>query len=109
MGISESDFWNMSFAELNRALSSRKRIIKQQAQEKASFDYILADLIGRSVGRSFSSSNKYPDITEVYPALFNDSQIQEQRENIQNELNIARFKQFAESHNKRFKEVQKIE
>ena len=37
-GISEHDFWDMTIAELTRAIASKKRIQKQQAQEKASFD-----------------------------------------------------------------------
>ena len=107
MGITEFDFWNMTFAELTRALSSKKRVIKQQAQERASFDYILADLVGRAVGRFFSSSNKFPEVAEAYPSLFNDSQIQEAKAKKQEELNIARFKQFAEAHNQKFKEGSK--
>jgi hypothetical protein len=103
MGIAESDFWNMTLAELRRALASKKRLLRQQAQERASFDYILADLIGRSVSRIHSSSNKFPEIAEVYPALFNDEQIQEAKAQKQAELNIARFKQFADNHNRNFK------
>jgi hypothetical protein len=99
----------MTFSELTRALSSKKRILKQQAQERASYDYILADLVGRSLGRFFSSSNKFPEVAEAYPSLFNVEQIQEAKAQKQAELNIARFKQFAESHNKRFKEGSKIE
>lgn len=102
MGITEYDFWEMTFAELNRALSSKKRIIKLEAQERASFDYILADLIGRSMGRIYSSS-KFPEIAEAYPSLFNDSQIQEAKAKKQDELSIARFKQFADNHNRNFK------
>ena len=71
-GISEYDFWNMTIAELTRAIASKKRIQKQQAQEKASFDYILADLIGRSIGRLYSNSTHLPDISEIYPTLFDN-------------------------------------
>jgi hypothetical protein len=109
MGISERDFWSMSFAELNRELASRKRRLKTEAMEKASFDYILADLIGRSIGRLYSSSNKYPDISSVYPSLFDSEEIQEQKAKKQDELSVIRFKQFADTFNAKFMEVKQNE
>ena len=45
-----------------------------EAQEKATYDYILADLIGKSVSRLYSSSNTMPDIAEVYPSLFDSKE-----------------------------------
>lgn len=102
MGITECDFWSMSFAELDRALASKKRIIKQEAQQRATFDYILADLVGRSVGRLYSSSARYPEIASMYPALFDDEEIQAKKAEQQAQLSALRFKQFADSYNKRF-------
>lgn len=97
----------MTIAELNRAVESKKRCQKREAQEKASFDYILADLIGRSIARIHSSSNHFPQIYEVYPALFESKEIEEQVQEKKNELSALRFKQFADSYNKKFKEVAK--
>ena len=94
----------MTIAELERAIASKKRIMKVQAQEKASFDYILADLIGRSIGRIYSSTTKIPEISAVYPTLFNSQEIEEQRAEKKAELSALRFKQFADSFNKKFKE-----
>lgn len=102
-GISEHDFWDMTIAELTRAIASKKRIQKQQAQEKASFDYILADLIGRSISRLYSSSATVPEIAEVYPSLFDSKEIEEEKQEKRDELSILRFKQFAQSYNKKFK------
>lgn len=102
-GISEHDFWDMTIAELARAIASKKRIQKQQAQEKASFDYILADLIGRSISRLYSSSATVPEIAEVYPSLFDSKEIEEEKQEKRDELSILRFKQFAQSYNKKFK------
>lgn len=102
-GISEHDFWDMTIAELTRAIASKKRIQKQQAQEKASFDYILADLIGRSISRLYSSSTTVPEIAEVYPSLFDSKEIEEKKQEKRDELSILRFKQFALSYNKKFK------
>ena len=93
----------MTIAELTRAIASKKRIQKQQAQEKASFDYILADLIGRSISRLYSSSATVPEIAEVYPSLFDSKEIEEEKQEKRDELSILRFKQFAQSYNKKFK------
>lgn len=97
----------MTLAELNRAVESKKRVQKLEAQERASFDYILADLIGRSIARIHSSSNQLPQIAEVYPALFEAEFIEEKRQEKRDELSVLRFKQFAQSYNKKFKEVGK--
>ena len=105
IGISEYDFWNMTIAELTRAADSKRRMQKEQAQERASFDYILADLIGRSISRVYDSSNNMPTIAETYPSLFDSQEIEEKKAEKKAELSAARFRQFADSYNKRFKEV----
>lgn len=97
----------MTLAELERAIESKRRIEKLRAQEKASFDYILADLIGRSVGRIYSSSTKIPEISEVYPSLFDAKVFEDKKQEKKAELSALRFKQFANSYNKKFKEVAK--
>lgn len=111
MGISEQDFWNLTIAELVRAIESKKRVAKAQAEaqakERAGFDYILADLIGRSISRIYNSANKMPTIQEVYPSLFDSKEIEEKKAARKNELSALRFRQFANSFNKRFKEVAK--
>ena len=110
IGITEHDFWNMTLAELQRAFASKQRVAKQEAQQKATFDYILADLTGRSIGRIYSSSTTIPEIAAVYPTLFNNQEIEEQRAVKKAELSALRFKQFADSFNRKFKkEVSEIE
>lgn len=106
-GISECDYWNMTLAEAIRAVESIKRIQLQEAQEKASFDYILADLIGRSVSRIHSSAAHMPSLDEAYPALFNTEEIEQKKQVKQDELSAIRFKQFAQAFNNKFKEVEK--
>lgn len=95
----------MTIAELMRLIESKKRILKEQEQKQASFDYILADLIGRSVARIHSSSNNIPDIAEAYPMLFNSKELEEQRNIKKAQLSALRFKQFANAYNTRFKEA----
>ena len=99
----------MTLAEAVRAIESKKRQRKQAEQEKAAFDYILADLIGRSVARVYSSSNHLPQIEEVYPSLFDSEDIKAEKEAKQMELSAIRFKAFAQSFNNRFKGGEKVE
>lgn len=106
-GVSEKDFWEMTFAELTRLFESKARTLKIQEQQKASFDYILADLIGRSISRLYNSSNKMPTMSDVYPNLFSKEEEAEKIQKKKEELSILRFKQFAQSYNSRFKEVGK--
>lgn len=106
-GIAEADFWSMTIAELERAIESKIRIKKTEAQERASYDYILADLIGKSISRLYSSSAKMPDIATVYPTLFDSEEVEEQKKIKRAELSALRFKQFAQSYNNKYKEVAK--
>lgn len=99
----------MTIGELERAISSRRRVMKTKAQEQASFDYILADLIGRSMGRFYSSSNSMPELGAVYPSLFDSKEIQQKKQEQKAELSALRFRQFAQSYNARFKEGGKVD
>lgn len=101
-GITEYDFWNMTIVEIERAINSKRRVKKIEAKEKARFDYILADLIGKSVSRIYNSSNKIPEINEVYPSLFASQEVEEQRAAKRDELSALRFRQFANAHNKKY-------
>lgn len=98
----------MTLGEVIRAIESRNRTMKLEAKERAAFDYVLADLIGRSVSRIHSSANKMPEISEVYPTLFDGVEIQEEQQAKKDELSALRFKQFANSFNKRFEEVAQV-
>lgn len=89
----------MTIAELERSIKSKRRVQKLEAQEKATYDYILADLIGKSVGRLHSSTITMPDISEAYPTLFDSKEIQEKKQEKKDELSALRFRQFANAHN----------
>ena len=96
----------MTLAEVNRAANSKIRVTKIEDEKRASFDYILADLIGKSVARIYSSSNKLPTLSEAYPSLFSKETEEQKIQEKKAELSAIRFKQFANSYNKRFKGVQ---
>lgn len=104
-GITEAEFWDMTLAEIERAVESKKRVKKIQDQERAAFDYALADMIGRSVSRIYSSSAKLPELYEIYPALFDKEEIQEKQQTQKDELFALRFRQFAQNYNNKNKGV----
>lgn len=98
----------MTLAEIRRAIESKQRVVKREQQDKASFDYILADLIGRSVARVYSSTNKMPEINEVYPTLFDNEDVKQKQQEERDKLSALRFKQFAQAYNRKTnKEVSK--
>lgn len=99
-GIDELSFWGMTLAEVNRAINSRIRIEQRKAREKASYDYILADLIGKSIARIYNSNATFPSIEEVYPTVFNAEEVKEKKEERKAELSALRFKLFAEAYNR---------
>lgn len=108
-GISEMDFWEMTPGEVDRSIQSKIRVRKIETQERASYDYILANLIVKGVNLSLGGKGEFPSIEEAYPGIFDDriaarnEEIQEQKMN----LSALRFKQFAQSYNRKFKEVPK--
>ena len=87
----------MSIAEIDRAINAKKKA----EQRKASFDYVLADLIGRSVARAYNSENTMPTLAEAYPTLFNRQEEENALQQAQDELSVLRFKQFANSLNRK--------
>lgn len=105
-GIPERDFWEMTLAEITRVVSSYKRVKEVEAKERASFDYILGDLIGRSTARLISKEAEYPHISEVYPSLFQSQDLLEERNKAEAELQSARFRQFVDTFNKRFNKTE---
>lgn len=95
----------MTPAEFERHMESQKRLLEAKRREKAYFDYTLANLIGYSISRIHSSSAKFPTLEEAYLALFDSEEYREKRQQQQEEMTILRFKQFTQSHNKKFEEV----
>ena len=100
-GISEFDFWNMTIAEILRAVEAKQKVEKLEHKQKAIYDYKLANLI------SIGFAHKLPDIWEMYPTLFDSEDEIQKREQKQAELSALRFINFAESFNKRFTEATK--
>lgn len=94
----------MTIGELTRAVKSKNRVRKLEVQEKATFDYTLAQLIGRACGMAFGTvKGEFPEIASIYPSLFDSEEMKQKKQERQAELSALRFKQFAESFNKNFK------
>lgn len=93
----------MTIAEITRMAKSKQRTTITESKERAVFDYLLADLIGKSVSRIYSNSARMPELYEVYPSLFEQEDIEEKKQEQRDNLSALRFKQFAQSYNKRFK------
>lgn len=94
----------MTLAELVRAVESKKRLLKQKAQEQAVYDYTLANMIGHSVARIHSQNNtEMPSMSAFYPYLFDTQEVEQKQQEKKDELSALRFKQFANSFNKNFK------
>ena len=99
----------MTVGELSRWIESKRRVVEIELKEKASFNYIQADLIGRSIARIYSKNSKMPPIEEVFPTLFTKDELEEQEMERRDKLSIMRFEQFALAHNQKFNGGEKNE
>ena len=104
-GITEGQFWDMTFAEIERAVNSKVRVLKIQSQEKATYDYILAQLITKGVSKVLGDKSNYPSIEEAYPGIFDDVIAERKAKAEEQKMNLSalRFKQFAQSYNNNYK------
>lgn len=104
IGIKESDFWEMTIAELNREVESYQRRKIQESKLRASFDYTLAQMIGLSVNRAINGSDSdYPTMEEIYPTLFKEksSQQAEAKADSKAMAFAIQLKQFSQQHNEK--------
>lgn len=100
----------MTIGEVYRHITAKEKRRKIEAQEKASYDYMLASLITKGFCIAMGSKEAFPAIEEVYPEIF--AEVMEERkrkiEEKKAELFALRFKQFANFHNNKInKEVAK--
>ena len=104
-GITEDRFWEMTFAEIHREVDSKVRVKKLETQERASYDYILAQLITKGVSKVLGDKSNYPSIEEAYPGVFDDVIAERKAKAEEQKMNLSalRFKQFAQSYNSNFK------
>ena len=95
IGITEFDYWDMTFGEILRRLDSYERVKKREMREKAGFYYTLADLIGISAGRIMSDKVKYPEIYEAFSSLFTEEEIETSRQEERDRKMVEKLRQMA--------------
>jgi hypothetical protein len=89
----------MTKAEVERYLEGAVWRMKQQAQ----FDYSLANLIGASVARVLDSKNKFPELYDVYPGLFEEEIKEREQVDTVTTNSMNNFMAFAMAHNAKVK------
>lgn len=105
-GLSEKDFWDMSFDEIMRFKESYKRRYRNETKRTISYLYTLADIAAISLARIHSTSANYPPIDELFPDLFAEDNLAQARFEKEQELSVKRFLQFAQTHNQKLKEAE---
>jgi hypothetical protein len=99
----------MTLAELQRAFESKRRIALAEAKEKAMYDYILGDLIGRSVARIYNQSNSYPKLYEAYPSVYDKEEMERAEQQKRDELSALRLQEFLKSFNEKKNKKKEVE
>lgn len=105
LGIAEEDFWEMTPAELWRAVDAKKAQRDYRMRERAYMDFALANLLSLRI----HGSKEFPTVEDAYPWLFNDEETKERKAEAQAEAWAAQFRAFADAHNAKIKEVREDE
>lgn len=95
IGLREYEYWEMTIGEAVRALDA----YEFRRKEKAYFAYTNAMAVGLFVASMFSSS-KPPEISEIYPELFQKDEEAEQEK--KDAASAANFTKFANAFNQRY-------
>lgn len=67
MGLSRQEFYDSTLKEVIQFVDSYNNNKQLELEEKAFFDWMLANLIGSSVARLLSKNAKFPKLEEAYP------------------------------------------
>ena len=102
IGMREEDFYNSTIKQITRYVESYNKQQENQLQEKAYFDYQLANLIGLSVARLLSKDAKFPTFEKAYPFINKDAKA-EVDEDWEMEVQHNKIREWAEQINKKFK------
>ena len=69
-GISEKEYWTMTYGEVIRAIKAKSKKEKDDFKARLTADYSLANLMASSLSRLFSKDAEMPSLYECYPELF---------------------------------------
>jgi hypothetical protein len=108
-GITEEFFWNSTYGEMLRYMKAYSNRLHRERQDRAFFDYQLSNLIGISVSRLFSSDSSLPDISDVYPGIFEPPSEEELMTQEIMKMK-ARMIEYTEQHNakKQLREIEEL-
>lgn len=96
IGMREEDFYNSTLAQVTRYVNAYNKQQENQLQEKAYFDYQLANLIGLSVSRLLNKNAKYPEFRKAYPFINKEDQSKEVDEEWEMEVQHNKLREWAE-------------
>lgn len=102
--IKECDFWDMTLSEVNRYITAQVEVDKRNKRDKAYFDYTQSQLTALYISKYLFGNKFDASIFECYKPLFEKEYIDEQLQIKKDEASMARFIEFANQFNKRFKE-----
>lgn len=102
IGMREEDFYNSTLSQVTRYVNAHNQQQENELQEKAYFDYQLANLIGMSVARLLSKDAKYPKFEKAYPFVNKETQSKEVDEEWEMEVHHHKLLEWAEQMNKKY-------
>lgn len=96
----------MTVGEVVRAIESNNRLVKLEAKEKATFDYIQATLIAKGFAIAFGAKESYPTLQQAYSGIFDEEMKAKEQEIEERKVTLSalRFRQFAQSYNAKLKD-----
>lgn len=97
IGLSEERFWTMTIPEVNREIKAFNWREKRHNQFISSVAYKIPTLIAIAV----LDAKKYPEIYEMFPDEFEEKEVQDVKQKQQVQKDVATFRAWAESFNKR--------
>lgn len=104
IGMREEEFYKSTLAQVTRYVEAYNKQQQSELQEKAYFDYQLANLIGISVLRLLSKDAKYPEFKKAYPFIGKGTQ-EKVDEQWKMEVQRIKLREWAEQMNKKFNVV----
>lgn len=96
-GLSEFDYWRMTVGEVSRWVDSYNFQYRQHLKDNIQTQYMASMVIVKGVNKVLTGKGDIPTINELYPELFPEEAIIEER----TKKSIANFLNFANSFNKR--------
>ena len=88
----------MTINEVVREANAYQKRKKQDLQWQAQMCYMVPQLIGQVVGNMFSKQQRpLPAIYDLFPSLFDEEKVEENRIKAETQRSWANFLRFAES------------